>query len=119
MPFSGVLTTTFVKKSLIFLAVSSIFRDTSVKYSAFRFLLWEFDENITTRVEIWIFPIPIAYWSGFGIFKKNRDNSDEIGMVRQSVLNSAATLAGKKEINKIKTNFTPKMMLHRRTFTEK
>ena len=30
------------------------------------------------------FPIPIAYWSGFGIFKQNRDNPDEIGMVGQS-----------------------------------
>ena len=97
MPFSGVLTTTFVKKSLIFLAVSSVFRDTSVKYSAFRFLLWEFDESITARVEIWIFPIPIAYWSGFGIFKQNRDNSDEIGMVRQSVLNSPLLWPARKK----------------------
>ena len=26
----------------------------------------------------------LACWSGFGIFKRNRDNSDEIGMVGQS-----------------------------------
>ena len=32
-----------------------------------------------------ILSIPIAYWSGFGIFKQNRENSDEIGMVGQSV----------------------------------
>ena len=25
--------------------------------------------------------IPIVYWSGFGIFKQNRGNPDEIGMV--------------------------------------
>ena len=33
-----------------------------------------------------IFHIPIAYWSGFGIIKQNRDNPDEIGMVGQSGL---------------------------------
>ena len=44
------------------------------------FLLWQFDEIIATLVEIGIFPIPNAYWSGFGIFKQNRDNPDEIGM---------------------------------------
>ena len=32
-----------------------------------------------------IFPIPIAYWSGFGIFKQNQDNLDEIWMAGQSV----------------------------------
>ena len=37
-----------------------------------------------TRVKIGIFPILIAYWSGFWIFKQNRDNPDEIGMVGQS-----------------------------------
>ena len=30
------------------------------------------------------FQIPIACWSGFGIFKQNRDNPDQIGMVGQS-----------------------------------
>ena len=35
-------------------------------------------------VEIGIFPIPIAYRSGFGIFKQNRENLDVIGMVGQS-----------------------------------
>ena len=43
-------------------------------------------KNITTRVEIGIFRIPIAYWSGFGIFKQTRDNPDEIGMVGKSVI---------------------------------
>ena len=57
---------------------SSAFRDIRVKYPAFPFLLGEFNENITTRVEIGIFPIPIAYWSGFGIFKQNRDNPDSL-----------------------------------------
>ena len=52
---------------------SSVFRDIRVTYSAFRFPLREFDENITTRVEIGIFSIPIAYWTGTGIFKQNRD----------------------------------------------
>ena len=28
--------------------------------------------------------ILITYWSGFGIFKENRENLDEIGMVGQS-----------------------------------
>ena len=70
MPFSGVLTTTFVKISLIFLAVSSIFRDTSVKYSAFRFLLWEFDENITTRVENLDFSYPDRILVGIRDFQE-------------------------------------------------
>ena len=40
-----------------------------VKYSAFCFLLCEFDENITTRVKIRIFPILITYWLGLRSFK--------------------------------------------------
>ena len=31
------------------------------------------------------FPISIACWSGFGIFKKDWGDPDEIGMVGQSV----------------------------------
>ena len=41
---------------------------------------------INTDVKIGIFPIPIAYWSGFGIFKQNRENPDEIGMVGHAEL---------------------------------
>ena len=41
-------------------------------------------ENIRNDVKIGIFPIPIAYCSGFWIFKPNRDNPNEIGMVGQS-----------------------------------
>ena len=41
---------------------------------------------IKTDVKIGSLPIPIAYWSGFGIFKQNRENPDEIGMVGQSDL---------------------------------
>ena len=63
---------------------SSDFWDIRVKYSAFHFLLWEFDENITTQVEIGIIPILMAYWLGFRICKQNRDNLNEIGMVGQS-----------------------------------
>ena len=36
---------------------------------------------IKTDVKIGFFPIPIAYWSGFGIFEQNRENPGEIGMV--------------------------------------
>ena len=39
---------------------------------------------MTIRVEIGIFPISIAYWSGFQIFKQNQDNLDEIRMVGES-----------------------------------
>ena len=39
---------------------------------------------IWTDTKIAIFPVVIAYWSGFGIFKQNRENPDEIGMVEQS-----------------------------------
>jgi len=38
-------------------------------------------ENMKTDVKIGIFPIPIACSSGFGIFKQNLENPDEIGMV--------------------------------------
>ena len=41
-------------------------------------------ENIKTDVKIGIFPILIAYWSGFGIFKQNRENPNEIRIVGQS-----------------------------------
>ena len=34
--------------------------------------------------KIWIFPLPIACWWGFGIFNQNRGNPDEIGVVGQS-----------------------------------
>ena len=40
-----------------------------------------------TDVKIAIFPILIAYWSGFGIFKQNRDNPDEIGKGGQWICN--------------------------------
>ena len=52
--------------------------------------LLEFDNNIFVAlflqadVEIGTFPIPTSCRSGFGIFKQNRDNPDEIGMVAQS-----------------------------------
>ena len=50
-----------------------------------------FYENLTKILQheskSGFFPsIPIAYWSGFGIDKQNRDDPDEIGMVGQSVL---------------------------------
>ena len=34
--------------------------------------------NIRTDFKIWIFPIPIAYWPGFGILKQDRDGSDSL-----------------------------------------
>ena len=34
-----------------------------------------------------VFSYQIAYWSGFGIFKQNPDNPDEIRMVGQSGVN--------------------------------
>ena len=54
--------------------------------------LLEFDKNLflalfflQADVKIGTFPFPTAYRSGFGIFKQNVDNPDEIGMVGQSV----------------------------------
>ena len=35
-------------------------------------------KNIRTDAHIRIFPIPIAYWSGFGIFKQNQENPDKV-----------------------------------------
>ena len=55
-------------------------------------MLLEFGKNIfldflllEANVKIRIFPILMAYWSGFGILKQNQDNPDEIVMVGQSV----------------------------------
>ena len=39
--------------------------------------------TLRTDVKNTIFPIPIAYWSGFRIFKQDRENPDEIRMVGQ------------------------------------
>ena len=47
-------------------------------------------KNINTDVKIGIFFIPIACWSGFGIFKQIRENPDEIGMVGQSEMGFAS-----------------------------
>ena len=41
-------------------------------------------ENFRTTVEIWNFPIPNAYWSGFGIFEQNRKDPDEIRTIKAS-----------------------------------
>ena len=41
-------------------------------------------ENFRTTVEIWNFPIPNAYWSGFRIFEQNRKDPDEIRMIKES-----------------------------------
>ena len=38
-----------------------------------------------------IFPIPIAYWSGFGILKQNQENLHKIGVVGQFVLAYSST----------------------------
>ena len=72
-----------------------------IKFSAYQFqlqvsilcyivFLYKYHKNsfekIKTNVKIGIFPIPIACWSEFRIFKQNWENADEIGMVGQSVL---------------------------------
>ena len=41
-------------------------------------------ENFRTTVEIWNFPIPNAYRSGFGIFEQNRKVPNEIRMIKES-----------------------------------
>ena len=50
-------------------------------------------DNIKTDVKITIFPIPIAYWSGFRIFKQDQENPDEIRMVGQSGLVNLAVIS--------------------------
>ena len=47
-------------------------------------IIWRKYHN-TSRNRHFSYPNRIQYWSGFGIFKQNRDNPDEIGMVGQSV----------------------------------
>ena len=37
-------------------------------------------KNIRTDAKIRIFPIPVAYWSGFAIFKQNQENPDKVTM---------------------------------------
>ena len=76
MPFLMFLHNNFCQKSSVIFCSSFRFSGHQRSFSFMRF-----DENITTRVEIGIFPIPVAYWLGFCIFKQNRDNPDEIGMV--------------------------------------
>ena len=63
---------------MIFVAVSSAFRDIRI------FFYEDLTKTSQHASKIGIFPISIAYWSGFGIFKQNWDNPDEIGMVGQS-----------------------------------
>ena len=49
--------------------------------------LYEYHKNLVENfrtVEIWNFPIPNAYWSGFGIFEQNRKDPDEIRMIKVS-----------------------------------
>ena len=42
-------------------------------------------ENFRTTVEIWNFPIPNAYWSGFGtVFEQNRKDPDKTRMIKES-----------------------------------
>ena len=43
-------------------------------------------KNIRKDVNIRIFPISIAYWLKFRIFKQNPENPEEIRMVGQSIL---------------------------------
>ena len=38
-------------------------------------------ENIRTDVKIRIFPIAVTDWLGFGVYKQNQENSNEIKMV--------------------------------------
>ena len=51
-------------------------------------------EKIKTDVKIGILPILIACWSEFRIFKQNRENPGEIGMVGQSVLSTEMPTPG-------------------------
>ena len=50
--------------------------------------LYEYHKNLfesfRTTVEIWNFPIPNAYWSGFWNFEQNRKDPDEIRMIKES-----------------------------------
>ena len=68
------LQVTWLEFILMFCAVLKVFcASVSGKYV----FLYKYRKNsfgkIITGVKIGIFPIPIAYWSGFGIFKQNRD----------------------------------------------
>ena len=55
---------------------------TSDPSQVFRFLVYLM--KITFWASFWDFPIPTEVASGFGIFKQNRGNPDEIGMVGHS-----------------------------------
>ena len=70
------------KYSILFYILGCIF-----KFSGYQFHLITLCSVLLCiyQNKIVIFAIPIAYWSGFEIFKQNRENPDEIGMVGQCV----------------------------------
>ena len=57
-----------------------------------------------TDAKIGIFPIPIVYWSGFGIFKQNRENPDTTKTVGQSPYVAIFFCSYKKMFSKIRIN---------------
>ena len=58
------------------------YRSLSAKYTLCGVIVIE---NFRTTVEIWNFPIPNAYWSGFGtVFEQNRKDPDKTRMIKES-----------------------------------
>ena len=66
------------------------FRFLDIRFSKVYFITCSFIIIIRIHLEnktdakIGIFPIPIVYWLGFGIFKQNRENPDTTKTVGQS-----------------------------------
>ena len=104
---------------LIFICVASR-TSQSITITRFRFLDIRFSKvySITcsfiiiirihlenrTDAKIGIFPIPIVYWSGFGIFKQNRENPDTTKTVGQSPYVAIFFCSYKEMFSKIRIN---------------
>ena len=104
---------------LIFICVASR-TSQSITITRFRFLDIRFSKvySITcsfiiiirihlenrTDAKIGIFPIPIVYWSGFGIFKQNWENPNTTKTVGQSPYVAIFFSSYKKMFSKIRIN---------------
>ena len=79
----GMLPQKILKSWSLWNAISSVLRGQILSKMFSKSIVLSF-ENFRTTVEIWNFPIPNAYWSGFGIFEQNRKDPDEIRMIKES-----------------------------------
>ena len=86
------------------------FRFLDIRFSKVYFITCSFIIIIRIHLEnrtdakIGIFPIPIVYWSGFGIFKQNWENPNTTKTVGQSPYVAIFFSSYKKMFSKIRIN---------------